>query len=539
MKRFILTMVVSLVLSGTMFSQTQTSHWPEWTKLSTYDVLNAFVKIDGAFVEGEDDYSNLELAAFVNDQCRYSAFMDYFPDYGDPYPIVDMMIWRGLDETGSTVTFKMYDHEKNIEYIVCTPNKDIVLGVHHKEIFDGDYDDGVILNFTTPSLEKEIVGYGTDYDPETNANAHYYLIASPVTGNVAPAQDNGFIPATGGYDLFYFDQTGDDNHNEWITYKEGNGATDPNFTLQNGKGYLYANEAGTTLHFEGPTHSGTEAPVGLAYDPSARWAGWNLVGNPFAKTAYPDRAYYALQNGSELSAEIANSTPVGAMEGIFVKSANAEDNSMTFTTTAPGAKRAALVMNVTRGRSLSDRAIVCFGGNEMLPKFQLRQNSTKVYIPVEGNDFAVVSAEAMGELPVNFRAETSGNYTLNFAAENVSFTYLHLIDNMTGANVDLLQTPFYSFDATTTDYASRFRLQFATGNSADGDTFGFFNEAGNLTIFGIEGTATLQVMDINGRILSTDTFSGSYEKQLNVAAGIYMLRLVNGNDVKVQKIVVR
>ena len=110
---------------------------------------------------------------------------------------------------------------------------------------------------------------------------------------------------------------------------------------------------------------------------------------------------------------------------------------------------------------------------------------------------------------------------------------------MTGADVDLLANPTYSFNATTTDYENRFRLVFATGSSADDDTFAFINGAGNLSIFGIEGEATLQVMDINGRVLSTDTFSGSYEKNLNVAAGIYMLRLINGDNVMVQKMVIR
>ena len=42
-----------------------------------------------------------------------------------------------------------------------------------------------------------------------------------------------------------------------------------------------------------------------------------------------------------------------------------------------------------------------------------------------------------------------------------------------------------------------------------------------------------------GRILSNETISGSCSKAINVAPGVYMLRLVNGNDVKVQKIVVR
>jgi hypothetical protein len=158
---------------------------------------------------------------------------------------------------------------------------------------------------------------------------------------------------------------------------------------------------------------------------------------------------------------------------------------------------------------------------------------------MEGEDYAIVSAEGMGEMPVNFRAEKSGSYTISAKGEEVNFTYLHLIDNMTGADVDLLSTPSYSFEASTTDYESRFRLLFATGSSEEGDNFGFINGAGNLSIYGIEGEATLQVMDVNGRVLSTETFSGSYEKSLNVAAGIYMLRLTNGDNVKVQKMVIR
>ena len=71
------------------------------------------------------------------------------------------------------------------------------------------------------------------------------------------------------------------------------------------------------------------------------------------------------------------------------------------------------------------------------------------------------------------------------------------------------------------------------------ETFGFINSLGNFCIFGIEGESILQVIDMHGRVLSSDTFSGSFNKKLNVASGVYVLRLINGNDVKVQKIVVR
>jgi hypothetical protein len=42
-----------------------------------------------------------------------------------------------------------------------------------------------------------------------------------------------------------------------------------------------------------------------------------------------------------------------------------------------------------------------------------------------------------------------------------------------------------------------------------------------------------------GRILRSETLNGNAEINLNKPAGIYMLRLVNGENVKTQKVVVR
>ena len=78
-------------------------------------------------------------------------------------------------------------------------------------------------------------------------------------------------------------------------------------------------------------------------------------------------------------------------------------------------------------------------------------------------------------MDVNFKAGEDGTYTLGFAGEEVEFSYLHLIDNVTGADVDLLSAgehgsspamkaegASYTFTATTTDNANRFRLVFET-----------------------------------------------------------------------------
>jgi hypothetical protein len=222
-----------------------------------------------------------------------------------------------------------------------------------------------------------------------------------------------------------------------------------------------------------------------------------------------------------------------------------DDDNLVYSRTAPSKGPGILNMDVNkasmRGTIMLDRARVRFGEGRNLKKLQLNPRHTKLYIPEDGNDFSVYYAEGAGTIPVNFKAQDNGSYTLNFSTQDVGFNYLHLIDNMNGNDVDLLQTPYYTFDAKSTDFASRFTLVFATGNDND-DTFAFFNNGvwiinNPSTDSGAE--ATLQVVDVMGRILSSETISGSCSKAINVAPGVYMLRIVNGDKVKVQKIVVR
>ena len=139
----------------------------------------------------------------------------------------------------------------------------------------------------------------------------------------------------------------------------------------------------------------------------------------------------------------------------------------------------------------------------------------------------------MGEMPVNFKSQENGTYTLSFSNQNVEFGYLHLIDNRTGNDVDLIANPTYTFDANTTDYASRFKLVFATGNNL-GDDFAFISD-GNLIV---NGNGTLQVFDVTGRMISSSDVIRTISTN-GMAAGVYMLRLTNGSDVKTQKIIVK
>lgn len=383
---------------------------------------------------------------------------------------------------------------------------------------DGLSDWSETLCLSTTPFVKEITAYSGD--------GGYYLIASPLNSAVNPADVTNML--TNSFDLYAFDQA--QNAQEWRNYEAAT------FNLEPGKGYLYANSANVTLSFSGTPYAG-DGKVTLSKTEGTTFSGWNLIGNPFNETAYINHSFYAMHaDGTELIGPGATTNPIEPMEGVFVI-ADTDGETVTFTTEAP-AKGSSLALNVTQNQGkVIDRALVRFGDDRGLPKFQLRETSTKIYIPQDGKDYAVVSAGQVGELPVNFKAEHNGSYTMSFTNEEVSFSYLHLIDNLTGNDVDLLETPSYTFNARTTDYESRFRLMFATGSSNEGDSFGFVNGMGNLCIFGIEGEATIQVVDILGHVLSSETFSGSYEAKLDLTPGVYMIRLINGNDVKTQKIV--
>ena len=542
MKKLLLTLVVSLALCGSMFAQwNPDSYWPDfyYPDYESQGGLVAAIAIDGEIVTA--DYAGwdaLEVGAFVTidgeEICRANwmfLYNGYVEEYGDPYPVLDGLAIFYTDP-GDELHFKMYNHETGVLYTECYATLlgepfTIVTGPDNFQGWD-DPENPIILWFTSPStptqtFTKDIVGYGD----ESNARG-YYLIASPVVEAVTPGAENGFL--TTAYDLYFFDGSVQDE--EWKNYKpEGFGP----FNLVNGKGYLYASQEDTQLAFTGTPYSG-DGVVGLEYS-DAPFGGWNLIGNPFAEQALPNRDYYILNTEEEGDDFIPGEGGVEAMEGIMVY-AEAEGETVTFNPSNGEGGEDKLTINLTKScvRGTVDRAIVKFGEGGTLPKFQMNPNHTKVYIPQDGTDYAVVSAPEMGEMPVNFKAETSGSYTMSFGSENVTFSYLHLIDNLTGADVDLLATPSYTFDASTTDYASRFRLVFATGGNSDGDSFAFFSN-GSFVVSN-EGEATLQVVDVMGRILKSENISGSASVKVDAASGVYMLRLVNGNDVKVQKVVV-
>lgn len=503
------------------FSRTvEPSYGPEypWVPSTAYSgegmMVTAQIKINGILV----DRGSYEVGAFCGEECRATSGTEGLDDWTD-VELGYFAFMNVMGNNGDIINFYLHDLENNCNFAgTCFTTIELEnggeLGI---DIFGGGI---FVLNFVTQqTFTKDIAAY--------TGNGGYYLIASPI-GEVNP--ENVVNMLTNNYDLYYFDQEQD---LEWINYEDIN---DGGFNMAPGNGYLYANSEDVTLSFTGFPYDG-DGEVTLTKVDGVNFAGWNLVGNPYAETAYiaDGRGFYTMNpDGSEIIGATSNS--IGALEGIFVI-AETDGEIMTFTTEEPAKSMSQIVLNITHNRGNAiDRAIVRFDEGDMLPKFMLNQENTKVYIPQDGNDYAVVRGNDAGEIPVNFKAAQNGTYAICINTEEVDLNYLHLIDNMTGSDVDLLQTPNYSFNAQTTDYASRFKLVFATGNS-NGDSFAFFSNG--KFIINNDGNAILQVIDVNGRVLKSESINGCASIDVNAASGIYMLRLINGSEMKVQKIDVK
>ncbi len=437
--------------------------------------------------------------------------------------------------------------------------------VGHIDMQDGGSitiaDGGQLLhtNEVNATLQKSIEGFGDD----NTVRSGWYTIASPVTTNITPA--GNMLANT--YDLYFYDETSHywRNHKEHIVDGQ-NQNTASNFNIEPNKGYLYANSANTTLNFAGNTRA-TDATVTvpLSYtSENASLKGFNLVGNPFTRNLTNDdvikignetfSAYYvadgSVANGKNLIACNIADRAIKLGEGFLVQATEASQNLVfNYTTRGEAVPQPAFVCVEAGNESFMDRAYLQLGQGNTLRKMSISDETPKVYMTHEGDDYAAVTLEATeGEMPVGFKAATDGTYTLTVSTKGIEANYLHLIDNMTGADVDLLalrhfdelsaQGPAsYTFTAKTTDYESRFKLVFSTiCGDADDDNGAFaFVSDGNIIV---NGEGTLQVVDVMGRVIVQGDAINRVSTS-GMTAGVYVLRLIDGDSVRTQKIVIK
>lgn len=371
--------------------------------------------------------------------------------------------------------------------------------------------------------EATIWGTGTTYTPDG-----WYFIASPVDGAAFPT---GSVASQDIYQLDWANST-------WLNLQNDTHSSLLAAGFQRGTGYLYASEAGNTLSVAGeiqPLSGDNDATVTLAT------TGWNLIGNPLTCKVTVDKDFSELNNGSSVENRSAGSA-INPYQGIAVYG----DAGTTVTFTKAATQNAAapsntaalqmtLAKNVTsRGTASTkvvDNTVVNFNSESSLPKFTMLEGSAKLYFPMEDADYAIVSSDGHGTMPVNFKAKEMGRYTISVETEGIDMSYLHLIDRLTGEDVNLLLDNEYSFIASNNDSEERFILSFTEkGYDAHGNEI-FVYQSGNDLI--VNGEGELQIFDVMGRMVKNTVINGV--EAIAMPQGVYIFKL-NGN---VQKIVVR
>lgn len=316
------------------------------------------------------------------------------------------------------------------------------------------------------------------------------------------------------------------------------------------RGYIYRRANATTLTFTGSTHVGSQSAYSIVtYSASdANLKGFNLIGNPYPHNIYYGAAipttdlaagFYILQtNGTwhTVAGADINTTAIGVGEAIMVKaSAAISPFEMTDVATAPTPSKAhtATLAFTVSNDEYSDVAYAMFSNGEGLPKMShLNAEAPMLYIPTDEGRYAIaMMEESVESFPMSFSG--NGEYTLTVSGNTDVTGYLHLVDRLTGRDIDLLSTPSYSF--TGSPVSDRFTVKLTPDANEGSSTSRFAIFDGNSLI--VNGEGTLEVYDVMGRRLMSAEVTGSEYRipGSDLHTGVYVLRM-NGNS---QKIVIK
>ena len=421
---------------------------------------------------------------------------------------------------------------------------------------------------------------GINYDGYVNVGNDHGTPQTQVSFNAA----DGYFPEGSPYakwDFYCFDES----NSTWVNYKRNTGDHFDTYThdhisfvnetnLVPGRGYLMALQDMTYMQGYGTLNN---ADVDATVTCSGHHVtGCNFIGNPYH--AYLDFEEFYTANSSNLAsasysviadgsyasyAAGGSKNPSQASRYIhphqgFIVKVNAA-GSLTF---AP--KQAVVDQTSPYREAHVDYPLVNLfatdsEGNREIATAELGRPENGGALKIEGMQMGkcTMSISNQGErygiafiegnpeeVAVHFQATEDGDFTMKWNTYNGTFSYLHLIDNLTGMDIDCLSQSEYKFTASTGDYASRFKLKFEfTGieesqeASESSSSFAFFHQ-GSLMV---NGQGNLELIDLNGRVLMTKNLG---EGQSTVALpevpeGLYLLRLADDSNVKTQKIIIK
>lgn len=400
---------------------------------------------------------------------------------------------------------------------------------------------------TNNSVKATIVRDITSASSKT-VDDHWYTIASSVNAPTFASVTN--LTTDGTYDLYRYDEASF----TWQNSKKDIGGGVQQFTaFQNGRGYLYRKAGSEKIKYEGDVNVGNLTYTLMSYaSENASVKGFNLIGNPFPHNIYKgyggaidesklsDKFYYLDDNSTWQIGTY--ETPIKPGMGIMVQTNSTgditikDDNTAATAEKAPAAKSSVNEMMFTIANSqYKDAVYAVFDDGYGLYKLEHQNTEAPMaYITQNNKRYgSAMMSDDVRSFNLNFKAKTISQYTLSCKAFG-EFDYVHVIDRLTGEDIDMLLEGEYNFVAAPEDMENRFIVKLGS-NADNNENEVFVFQNGNDIV--VNGEGELQIFDVTGRMISTQHVSGVETVSRPSQTGVYIFRIV-GETVKTQKIVV-
>ncbi len=503
-----------------------------WSNVNAYKNYYIFEK-NGNWYDSENWRSNL---------------MPQLPD-DQVYIYAEAVVNEGETVTIGNATIK-YDNKDyfgsltiNGEFITTT-DIGIVNDSPHRLILN----DGAQLRQKNPNLPGKFVMKINNPKVWNEWNkTGWQFIASPFT-NAAVSQ---FTETGDEYDLYKFDGRHENLTVEWRNHKDTTAHFETEFV--SGRGYMASYKTNTTASLTGTFFSGTSIDYEVTYKEivgdSTHWPNFHLLGNPFTfnmdlsklNTFHLATGVAVINNTGGWNYLTNGYINVG--DGFFVRTIGVNP-SVSYNDNATRSSNDNVTDNisVTVSNSKScDNVVLNFAGSdkEGFPKLNaLNDEIAYLYVSDGSERYGIFNYdEDVREIPLSFEAQKMGKYTISVKPEG-EYENIILVDRHTGIETNMLLED-YSFTATssTKENTDRFIIRFAKTSDLEIETEHFAYQSNNELIISKDGT--LQIFDVMGRMIYSNEVKGQsriYVGNFNKAA--YILRLVNDEDVKVQKVII-
>ena len=316
-------------------------------------------------------------------------------------------------------------------------------------------------------------------------------------------------------------------------------------TFEQGVGYLASYEIETIATFKGTLNHEDSYVFKLDdYDNNKNVGNFNLLGNPFSfnmnwnnVTATNLVDGYAVVN-KQGGYEYYTDGEIKVGDGFLVK-VSGEGPALSYNTRSRKTENEISFLNVvSSGKAGNDNVIIKLAGEqENFPKLEnFNDDIAVIYVSDDNKACGIYNCnDDVQEVSIIFKASRMGEYNIHIKP-NGDFDYVTLVDRLANVETNML-TSSYSFTTIPEESGDRFLLKFAKGEgSDDDDKFAFLS--GNELI--VEAEGTVQIIDVMGRVVYSNDVTSDNNRintsKFNTAA--YIIRLINDNGVKTQKIVV-